>query len=191
MAGINYARAAIVAPPLLVGALLAGGCPSPTEVLNPTFLNAVGLGERVASLPGEAPAIVLEVENGTDRVVEFRVTWRDAEQNIHEQTGSLAPGQKYAEALFCPVEELTLGDVSNLDATGVVVRLGDGSGIAAYAGGPLIEVEPFGVLLQEGINYECGDNVTFRILPSQVTLSQYQTFAFIRRSGAQTQTQSP
>ncbi|GAF86848.1 unnamed protein product, partial [marine sediment metagenome] len=51
-----------------------------------------------------------------------------------------------------------------------------------------IEVEPFGVLLQEGINYDCGDVITFTILPSSATLSGYQSFAFIRRSGTQTET---
>jgi hypothetical protein len=77
---------------------------------------------------------------------------------------------------------MTLGDVGNLDATGAIVRLGGGT-----ADDPYIEVEPFGVLLQEGINYDCGDVITFTILPSSATLSGYQSFAFIRRSGAQAQ----
>lgn len=170
---------------LLAGTLLPAGCPVLTDALSPTILNATGLGERVASLPGDALAIVVEVENGTDRVIEFRISWRDAQEEAHEQTGVLGAGEKYAEALFCPVKELTLGDISDLDAVGVVVRLGATGGLQGGAGGPYLEVEPFGVLLQEGINYDCGDSVTFSVLPSQATLSGYQVFAFIRRSGAQ------
>lgn len=178
---------AMVAGVVLLGGLLFGSsCGSPAELFNPTFLQSVGVGEAAANLPGEAPAIVLEVDNGTDRVIEFRLTWRDGESQIQERTRSLGVGAKFSEALICPVEEMTLGDVSNLSAAGAIVRLGSGSAMD-----PFVEVEAFGVLLQEGINYDCGDSVTFTILPSSATLSEYQVFALIRRSGAQTDTGTP
>ncbi len=163
---------------VLAGVAALAGCVGLTEFLNPTFLAALSPGGGVADAPGEAPLVVIEVENGTSRVVEYRLTWRDSEGDISERTGTLAAGDKYGEAVICPVDEMTLGDVSNLNATSAVVRLGDGSSTA-----PFIEVEPFGVLLQDGINYNCGDVVTFRVLPSQATLSGYQVFAFIRRAG--------
>ena len=81
---------------------------------------------------------------------------------------------------------MTLGDVSNLDAAGAIARLGGGG-----SADPFVEIEAFGVLLQQGINYDCGDSVTFTILPSSATLSGYQVFAFIRRSGAQTEVATP
>ena len=176
-------RTIVVGATLLTGLLFAGGCVDIQSAFNPAFLQAIGVGESAATVPGEAPAIVIEVENGTPRLIEFRVTWRDAEGEIQERTDALGVGQKYAEALICPIEEVTLGDVGNLDATGAIVRLGGGT-----FDDPYVEVEPFGVLLQEGINYDCGDVITFTILPSSATLSGYQSFAYIRRSGAQTQT---
>jgi len=182
----SHGKAIVTGVVLLAGLLSTSGCITAGDLFSPGFLQVLGVGERVANLPGEAPAIVLEVENGTDRVIEFRLTWRDGESRIQERTRSLGVDEKYAEALICPIEEMTLGDVSNLDDVGAIVRLGYGT-----ANDPFIEVEPFGVLLQEGINYDCGDSVTFVVLPSNATLSGYQVFAQIRRSGAQIQTETP
>ena len=182
----SHGKATVAGVVLLAGLLFVSSCVTAGDLFDPTFLQMLQIGERAANLPGEAPAIVLEVENGTDRVVEFRLTWRDAESTIQERTRSLGVGEKYSEALICPVEEMTLGDVSNLDDVGAIVRLGFGT-----ASDPFIEVEPFGVLLQEGINYDCGDSVTFVVQPSGATLSGYRIFAQIRRSGAQTQTETP
>lgn len=181
-----HGKAMLTGVALLTGLPFLSSCLTAGDLFNPAFLQALGGGERVANLPGEAPAIVLEVENGTQRVIEFRLTWRDVESRIQERTRSLGLDEKFSEALICPVEETTLGDVSDLDATGAIVRLGTGT-----ADDPFIEVEPFGVLLQEGINYDCGDSVTFTVLPSSATLSGYQIFAFIRRSGAQAPMETP
>ena len=174
-------KSVVAGPALLAIALCLCGCPSIQEFLNPTFFQSLGIGKVAADAPGEAPAIIIEVENGTERVMEFRLTWRDGDGQIHERTGILGVGDKYSEALICPIEEMTLGDVGNLNAIGAIVRLGSGTAFDAF-----IEVEPFGVLLQEEINYDCGDVITFTVLPSSVTLSGYQSFAFIRRTGAQT-----
>jgi hypothetical protein len=161
-------------------ALCLCGCLGTPEVINPAFFQSLGWTEVAADVPGEAPAIIIEVENGADRVIEFRMTWRDADGDINQRTGVLNVGEKYSEALICPIEEMTLGDVSNLDATGAVVRLGGGT-----SNDPYLEVEPFGVLLQEGVNYDCGDVVTFTVVRSSATLSGYQSFAYIQRTGAQ------
>jgi hypothetical protein len=157
--------------------LLLAGCVSPTEILNPELLQTFGVAGQVASLPGDAPALLVEVENKTHRPIEFLLTWRDPEGQIQREFGQLPPDGKTGRVLFCPVPELTLGDVGNLETTGAIVRLGTGG-----SNDPFIEVESFGVLLQEGVNYDCGDSVTFEVLPSQATLSGYQVFAFIRRA---------
>lgn len=170
----------------VASALCLAGCTGVSGFLNPEFLQVLGVGQTVAYLPGEAPAIVVEVENGVDRVIEYQISWRDPQGVVQRETGTLGPGKKMGEVLFCPIEEVTLGDVSNLDGTGAIVRLGEGG-----SNDPIIEVEPFGVLLQEGINYDCGDSITFTVLSSSATLSGYQAFAFIRRSGAQTEMQAP
>lgn len=157
------------------------GCTGFGNVFNDEFLTQIGLGERVPTLPEEAPAITIEIENQTNRVIEYRISWRagDADSlEFFERTGTLAEGDKLAEAVICPVSEMTIGDVSNLDAAGAIVRLGGGGPDDAF-----IEVEPFGVLLQNQVNYNCGDAVTFAIVPSAATSSGYQLFAFVRRSG--------
>jgi hypothetical protein len=97
---------------------------------------------------------------------------------VTQRTDDLAPGAKSGATFICPVEEITLGDVSDLTAIGAVVRIGSGGG-----SDPVIEVDPFGVLLREGANYDCGDRVTFRVVESDVSLSGFQIIAFIERSG--------
>jgi hypothetical protein len=179
----THGKAVVAGLALAAIAGCLGGCPGAEEFLNPSVFQSLGIGKVAANVPGEAPAIVIEVENGTERVIEFRVTWRDGDGQIQQRTEVLGVGDKFSEALICPIEEMTLGDVSNLDAVGAIVRLGDGT-----ANDPYVEVEAFGVLLQEGINYDCGDAVTFTVLPSSLTLSGYQSFAFIQRTGAQTET---
>lgn len=168
---------------LSVVLLTFGACTDLQQVFNPTFLESLGIGGSVTDLPGEAPAIVMEVENGTQWLIEVKVTWRDSDNEIQELTRAIASGKKYAEALICPIKEITLGDVSDLKAVGAIVRLGTGASVDPY-----MEVEPFGVLLQQGVNYDCGDKITFKVLPSDATVSGYQVFAFIRHSGAQTDT---
>jgi hypothetical protein len=168
------------------GLLFVAGCTGPSELFNPEFLQTLGVRESAANLPGEAPAVVVEVENRTGRTIEYLVTWREGNGEIERRTGVLPAGSKDGFVVFCPLEEVTLGDVSDLNATGVIVRLGAGG-----ASDPFIEVEPFGVLLQNEINYNCGDGVTFAVLSSSATLSGYQVYAFIRRSGAGTSSETP
>lgn len=165
----------------LLGA--SAGCLDPgalvTPFLNPDFASSIGLTQGAASIPGEAPAVLVAVENATGRVVEALVSWRDSEDQVVSRTVVIPVDGEVQETVVCPVSELTLGDVGNLRAVGAIVRLGNGG-----ANDPIVEVEAFGVLLQEGVNYDCGDEVAFRVQPSSATLSGYQVFAYIRRSGA-------
>ena len=50
---------------------------------------------------------------------------------------------------------------------------------------PYIDVEAFGVLLREGVNYDCGDSLLFVVEPSGVTRSGYETIAYFRRATTQ------
>lgn len=165
---------ALSAAGLCLGAV---GC---TEFFSSEFLDVVGGAEPASALPGEAPALLVEVENLTGRTIDFQVTFRDSEEVVEEAV-VLGSTQKWARALVCPVEEVTLGDLANLDEVGVLVRLDDGT-----ADDPVIEVEPFGVLLQDQVNYNCGDSVTFQVQTSGATQSGYRIFAYIRRSGIET-----
>ena len=156
------------------------GCLNAASLLNPELLTTLGLAARASDLPGEAPAVVFEVSNQTGRTIEFLLSWRDANNDVQQRRRALPAGDSFAEVVVCPASAVTLGDVSNLDAVGAWVRLGNGG-----PDDPFIEVEPFGVLLQDGINYDCGDVVTFSVQRSNATDSGYRVFAFIRRSGAQ------
>jgi len=149
-----------------------------TPALNPQFLEAIGVVPSAASIPGEAPTLLVEFENRISQPIEFRLTWRSSEEEVKERIRALAPNEKYAEAIVCPILELTVGDVGDLTQVGVVVRLGNGT-----VDDPVLEVEPFGILLQEGVHYDCGDSITFSVQPSQRTLSGFQVFATIRRFG--------
>lgn len=157
-------------------ALGAAGC---TQIFNTEFLETIGGTTPASTLPGEAPALLVEVENLTGRTIDFQITYRTSEEVV-ENAVVLGSTQKWAQALVCPIEEVTLGDLANLDRVGVLVRLGSGT-----ADDPVIEVEPFGVLLQDAVNYDCGDAVTFSVQASSATQSGYRIFAFIRRSGVE------
>jgi hypothetical protein len=157
------------------------GCGAIDMLFTEQFVDATLGGRQVSSLPGDAPALLVGVQNGTDRVVEAAVTYRTVTSSGQSATETytvvLAPFDQTLQALICPIEEITLGDLSNLNSSGAVIRLGNGT-----AADPYIEVEPFGVVLKEGINYDCGDSLTFVVQPSGATKSGYQTFVYIRRA---------
>lgn len=157
-----------------LAALAMGGCPL-LSVLNPDFVVSSGLSDGAASLPGEAPTLLVQLENRTGRPVDYLLTWRDGDGNPGERLRSVRAGETTAEALPCPISEITLGQVGDPSAIGALVVLGEGN-----AGDPFIAVEPFGRVLQEGINYNCGDSLTFSVRSSGETASGYQAFAFIR-----------
>lgn len=161
-------------------AALLGGC---GEIVNPDFISSLGGGDSAASIPGEAPALLVTVENRTRRTAEALLSYRDPNDQVKQATYNLIPGSNIATALVCPIDEVTLGDVSDLRKTGAIIRLGNGGSNDAF-----IEVEPFGVLLQDQANYNCGDSITFAIVESSATRSGYQVFAFIQRSGITTTT---
>lgn len=162
---------------VVCASVLLAGCGSAVNLLNPDFAASLGLTQSVALLPGEAPSVLFEVENAAGRTIEAQLSWRDPEGDVVTRTMVIPAESKLAETVICPVSEVTLGDVGNLRSTGAIVRLGTGG-----ANDPIVEVEPFGVLLQEGVNYDCGDSVSFRVQLSGATLSGYQIYAFIRRS---------
>ena len=159
----------------------SAGCSEALSLLNPEFLTALGAGEQVASVPGDAPALLVAVENRTNRLVRAWVSYRTEDSGV-EQVGYLVEtGERTAQALICPIDEVTLGDVSDVTAIGAEIVLDNSAGQEAIA--PFIEVEPFGVVMKDGINYNCGDSITFVVQASGATRSGYQIFAFIERSG--------
>ncbi len=163
--------------PALVGATLLSalcGC-DPSVFLNPDFAIAAGLSDGAASLPGEAPTLLVSVENRTARPVNYLLTWRNDDGSTGQREDAVRAGQTFSTALPCPVSEVTLGQIGDSSSVGAAIVLGDGN-----AGDPLLAVEPFGRVLQEGVNYNCGDSVTFSVIGTGATASGYQIYAFIR-----------
>ncbi len=171
---------------LIIAALgmLVGCTGTITNLFSPDFLSALGTGSSVASLPGEAPGLLVEVENRTDRWMQAVVSYRDGNDNVESFTTLVAPRDKTGQMVVCPITEITLGDVSNLSSTGARIFLIDVTGAVDPDTAPFIEVDAFGALLQEEINYNCGDALTFAVSESTATSSGYRIFAFIRRSAA-------
>lgn len=158
------------------GALALAGCLDPGALINPALLDNLGLGQQVARLPGQAPAVTLALENRTDFSVRMTVSYRDAADEVIEVVQTLTPADRTATAVICPIEELTLGDVANPTVIGAEVLLGNG-----LPNDPFVQVDPFGVLLRQGTNFNCGDQVTFTVQRAAGTQSGFQIFAFIQR----------
>lgn len=157
--------------------LLLAGCSTALSLFDAEFLAALGMGARVANVPGDAPALLVAVENRTDRLIEVVVSYRLQEGAVESFSASVEPGEQTAQALICPIEEVTLGDVSDTNAVGALVFLGNSTA------DPYIEVEPLGVVLKDGVNYDCGDAITFAVQRSGATESGFRVFAYIQRAG--------
>jgi len=169
-------RWAVVAGGLAL--VLVSGCGDLLGLFNGEFLSALGMGSSVASLPGDAPTLYVGIQNGTDKVIEAQLSYRTKDTGVETITTVVEPGQTTAQALGCPIDELTLGSVTDAKGVGARVRLGDGT-----AADPFIEVEPFGVILKNQVNYSCGDGVTFVVNRSSATRSGYLITAFFQRAG--------
>ncbi|MBN2447444.1 MAG: hypothetical protein JXO22_12000 [Phycisphaerae bacterium] len=166
---------------LMVAVACLGSCADATNLFNSEFLDAVNTsitGESsVATLPGGAPAILLAVENSTSKNVLVEISYRTGTNEVETMTATIEPGQRSAQAVACPVTEITVGSLMDTTASGAAVLLGDGG-----EDDPRIIVEPFGVILQEGANYDCGDGITFTVVASSQTASGYRVFAFVERA---------
>ena len=172
---------------LLPVALAPTGCNPLLQLpnlFNPDLFELLGSGGKVASLPGDAPGLLVAVENRTDRWVQMVVSYRDQDEEARSFTTLVAPLDKSGQMLVCPIQEITLGDVSNLQLSGARVFLVDEiSADTDLASMPFIEVDAFGVLLIDAVNYNCGDGVTFAVQASSQAASGYRVFAYFRRSG--------
>ena len=158
--------------------IVAAGCTGNLSTLfNDEFLTELGVTQRAATVPGAAPAIVVYVSNRTTRTIRATVSMRLGSDNVDSFFTTVPPGLSTGRAVNCPVTEITLGDIANLDQSGAVVLLGDGT-----PDDPFVEVEAFGVLFKEGANYDCGDLLTFAVVTSVETGSGYQIIAFVQRA---------
>lgn len=166
---------------LTAGAALlgAGSCVQATDFFNTDFLS--GLSGRNATLPGEAPGLLVAVENRTTRPAEVIVSYRDGDDAVTNYTTFVSPQDKNQQLLLCPITEITVGSVANLEASGAIVSLVPDA-TTALDQLPYIEVDAFGSILREAVNFDCGDEVLFVLDESTRTSSGYEIIAFIRRA---------
>ncbi|MCA9242759.1 MAG: hypothetical protein KDA32_02300 [Phycisphaerales bacterium] len=154
------------------------GCTG-VSFFNPDFLSALGVGAGVAQLPGDSPAIVIRIENSSGRPIVFELSWRDEMGRVERRDGVLGIVETFGEVVVCPVQDLTLGDVTDREQPGAYVLLGDGQ-----VTDPFIEVEAFGIILQDEVNFNCGDVITFEVTSSGTSPSGYQVLARISRANS-------
>lgn len=146
-----------------------------TDLLSPTLVAELSNTASPASLPGTAQTVLVTFENRLDNPCRFEISYRTVNDQIPPPIMvTLGNDVQFAQAIACPVLEITVGDITDISEPGVFV------GLAGQTDNdPFIAVEPFGVLLREGINYECGDGITFVLLESQATASGFRILAFI------------
>jgi hypothetical protein len=166
---------------ILGASLLSASCTNPLSFFSTDFLTTLGAQAKVATLPGDAPALLVTVQNDADRPIFTTVSYRTKGGGVERFSSTVEPGEHTSQALICPIEEITMGDVGDLKAVGAEILL-DVNGVFTVGVTPTIEVEAFGALLKNQINYDCGDQITFSVQPSGATRSGYRIFAFFQRA---------
>lgn len=156
-----------------------GSCVTASDVFNTDFLS--GLFGQNATLPGDAPGLLVAVENRTTRPAQVVVSYRDGDDAVANYTTFISPQDKNQQLLLCPITEVTVGSVGDLEMSGAIVSLVPDA-TTALDQLPYIQVDPFGSILREEVNFNCGDEVLFVLDESTRTSSGYEVIAFIRRS---------
>jgi hypothetical protein len=149
-----------------------------TDLLNPAFLDTLTGNTSQAALPGDAPTVLVSFDNRTSNPCAYTITYRTVNDAIETLDGEVGNGIEVAQAVPCPVFEITVGEITDLSESGVIVGLGGLS-----VNDPFIQVEPFGVLLREGVNFDCGDAVTFVLVETTATRTGYRVLAFVEQAG--------
>lgn len=170
----------LIIPAVLLPLLTAPtGCVDPTQIFADEFLNATIGGQNVASLPGNAPSVLLAVENQTALPTVVNVRYRLANNDVRELSLQMLPGERSAQALACPIDEITVGELTDPSQAGAFVYLDTDADATLNLNAPFVTVEPFGVILRNDTTYTCGDEITFAVVPSSATASGYRVVAFV------------
>ena len=79
----------------LVLAATAGCAGNLTNLFSDEFLNQLGLRQRAASVPGAAPAIVVFVENRTNRTIDAVVSMRLGGDDVDSRCAPAPGSERY------------------------------------------------------------------------------------------------
>lgn len=164
-----------------LGVALSWGALSPG--CNPKFTNSLGVGRAVPATPGPNPYIVLRFTNsvvGPDQspaepnvpaAANFEATWRYAGggKDFFGWIGdSLRAGEDIGTMLPCDITVMTAGDVDDLTAWGAWISFNPPGEDPVRQPLP-----PMGKLLTNGVDFRCGDVVTFMLAPNDAIPQRY------------------
>jgi hypothetical protein len=136
---------------------------------NPSFVQSLGGAAALPTAPGQAPYILLRLTNAISvppsasasqpatvpTGVGYQLTWRYA----GGQTGAwnigspgLSPSEDIGMLVDCNMTIITLGNINDVTADGAWL---------IYGNNTTQPLEPFGKILQNGVDFRCGDTLTF------------------------------
>jgi hypothetical protein len=126
--------------------------------LNPAFINGLSGGSVVPLAPGDTPYVQVLLINATSSktvAARFGFTPEYQQLNAFYMYGIEPQGQR-GFLLGCPVNQVGLGDPTDLTLPALVLTTTDGT----------VNVPPsaFPLTLQSGNDYVCGDTVVFTIV---------------------------
>ncbi len=135
-----------------------------TDSLNPQFMEVLGTPYAPVA-PGTAPFVVIRVLNMTDHQVIFYISIEPANgEPIQPITANVNSGFDGGMALSCPIPRITLGDVTNRDATGALIVFDENT---------RQEIPALSKILRDGIDYFCGDLIVFAAIKDNSTVGGY------------------
>ncbi len=137
---------------------------------NPNLTQSLGGTANLPTAPGETPYVLLRMTNaitgptigglptGAPVGVNYLITWRYAGGTTDmwgTSGGGLAATEDLGVLIPCNVTVITMGDVDDLTA--------DGAWLAYHGALDFVQeaLQPFGKLLQNGVDFRCGDVLTF------------------------------
>lgn len=131
--------------------------------LNPQFLEVLGTPYAPVA-PGTAPFVVARVLNMTDHRVLFFVSFEPTSQEPGTFTFNVDADTDSGLVFSCPTHRLTLGDITNRDATGALIIFDDNT---------RQEIPALRKILRNGIDYFCGDLIVFAAIKDSSTVGGY------------------
>lgn len=137
-----------------------------------SILGSVGMSKSVPSTPGPNPYIVLRFANSVEGTAQnaastqpgrtiFSSTWRYAgggKDGFGWTLNGLFLGEDIGTIIPCDISVLTVGDVDDLTTVGAWISW---SGMQVRQ-----DLPPMGKNLTNGVDFRCGDVVTFMLEPN-------------------------
>lgn len=127
--------------------------------LNPTFVNKLSSGSFVPLAPGDTPYVQVLVINGTlEKTIDVVLGFAPEYQGINAWgIAGIGPGNQQGFVLTCDVNQIGLGDPTDLSRPAMVITGEEGDAVNVPA-------SAFPLTLASGRDFNCGDTVIFSIV---------------------------